>query len=93
VSGAPPVTVTQGRGVARATWTPAVTGRVTWEAHFRRQKVVVPINLGSFPYMLGARDLDPWTVEVFWASFGSPSGFYVRHNGRLAGTPSARVSA
>jgi hypothetical protein len=85
VGGKPPVGVTQGRGVARATWTPAATELVAWEARFRRQNVVVPLQLGSYPYMLGARDLDPWTVEVFWVSFGSPSGFYVRHNGQLIG--------
>ena len=85
VTGKPLVGVTQGRGVARATWTPATTGLVEWEARFRRQKVVVPTGIGSYPYMLGARDLDPWTVEVYWISFGSPSGFYVRHNGRLIG--------
>ncbi len=85
VSGKPGVSVTQGRGVARATWTPAATELVEWEARFRRQKIELPIGISSFPYMLGARDLDPWTVEVFWVSFGSPSGFHVRHNGRPIG--------
>jgi hypothetical protein len=85
VSGKPAVSITQGRGAARASWTPAKTELVEWEARFRRQPVVVPVQVGSFPYMMGARDLDPWTVEVFWASFGSPSGFHVRHNGRLIG--------
>jgi alpha-galactosidase len=85
VGGKPPVGITQGRGVARATWTPTATELVTWEARFRRQKVVLPLQLGSYPYMMGARDLDPWTMEVFWVSFGSPSGFYVRHNGQLIG--------
>ncbi|MCE9615369.1 MAG: NPCBM/NEW2 domain-containing protein [Lentisphaerae bacterium] len=85
VGGKPPVVVTQGRGVARATWTPAATECVEWEARFRRQKIVLPLQLGSYPYMLGARDLDPWTVEVFWVSFGSPAGFHVRQNGRQIG--------
>jgi len=35
--------------------------------------------------MSGVRDIDPWTVELHWVSFGSPGAFFVKQDGRLLG--------
>ena len=39
----------------------------------------------SFPYMSGVQDIDPWSVELYWVSFGSPAAFYVKQDGTLLG--------
>jgi hypothetical protein len=85
VRGRPDAHVAQGRGVARVSWTPRRTGTVAWEARFRRVPMQPPTAIGAYPYMMGAHDLDPWSVEIFWVSFGSPTGFYVKQDGRLIG--------
>ena len=79
------VALEQGRGDARAAWTPAESGAVTWEAAFSRASLALPFNITSFPYMLGARDINPWSVELFWVSFGSPAAFYVKQDDELLG--------
>jgi hypothetical protein len=78
-----PVAIRQGRGVAHVSWTPTGGGAVAWTATFTPAPLPRPTSISSFPYMLGARDLDPWTVELFWVSFGSPAAYFVKHNGVL----------
>lgn len=79
------LSLAQGRGDARLSWIPSASGTVAWEAHFSRQPINVPFNASSYPYMLGAHDIDPWTVELFWVSFGSPNGYFVKQDGKLLG--------
>ena len=75
-----------GRGVAQVTWRPRRGGLVQWRVEFERVPMILPLGtLHSFPFMLGARDIDPWTVELYWISFGSPAGFFIRQDGRLLG--------
>jgi hypothetical protein len=85
VGGKPDARLTQGRGVARVSWTPHESAAVEWEARFRRLPMTVPSPITSYPYMMGSRDLDPWSVEVYWVSFGTQAGFYVKQDGRLIG--------
>ena len=75
-----------GRTSAQASWTPRESGTVNWTATFVKEPRVHPLpELGSYPYMLGSRDLDPWTVQLWWASFGSPASFYLKQDGVLLG--------
>ncbi len=85
LDGAPQVKVTESRGTASVSWIPAKNGVIDWKVKFRRIPKPIPITLQSFPYMLGARDIDPWSIEIFWVSFGSPAAFYVKQNGELIG--------
>jgi hypothetical protein len=85
VEGQPEARVTPRRGAVRLGWTPGKSGAVAWEVRFRRVPMTQPTRLGGYPYMMGVRDIDPWTVEIFWTSFSSPAGFYVRQNNRLIG--------
>lgn len=77
--------ICQGRGSASVSWTPCESGVTKWKANFKKITMPLPTSIGSYPYMIGSKDIDPWTVEIFWVSFGSPAGFYVKQNGKLIG--------
>jgi hypothetical protein len=86
LSGPEPIGLHEGRSSARVSWTPRTTGAVSWTATFAHQRRGRPLpELTSYPYMLGSRDLDPWTVHLWWASFGSPTSFVVKQDGVLLG--------
>lgn len=74
------------RGWVEVAWTPRQDGPTSWQAAFTPVPKPATWHPGAFPYMLGARDLDPWSVELFWLSFGSPAGFHVNCDGVLLGT-------
>ncbi len=75
----------EGRGVGVVSWTPSKSAPVSWKVKFKRIPAPSPIPIHSYPYMIGVRDIDPWSVEISWVSFGSPAGFYVKQDGRLIG--------
>jgi hypothetical protein len=75
--------IRQGRGVGSITWTPSAGGTSEWVVTFTKTPLPLPTAIASYPYMLGVRDIDPWTVEIFWVSFGSPAAYCVKHNGAL----------
>jgi hypothetical protein len=79
------VKVLHGRGSVCVSWTPDKSGTYNWKAVFEKIAMSQPISISSSAYMSGARDIDPWTIELNWISFGSPSSFYIMHNGELIG--------
>ena len=86
VAGVTAPDIAQGRMEARVAWTPQQSGFIDWQVRFTRIPAVHPLaGHQSYPYMTGVRDLDPWTVELYWVSFGSPAAFSVRQDGKLLG--------
>jgi hypothetical protein len=69
--------VDEGRGCVRVSWIPAETGNVDWEMKFKKSEVIHPGRKDTWAFMTGVKDIDPWTVEFFWVSFGSPAAFAV----------------